>query len=112
MAAVVITLVDVVVFLPIAFLPGITGRFLAEFGVVVTFATLTSLAVSFTITPSLAGNWSLLSKWKPPRFIDAFTRGFTRLRYWYVDASADVGDSHIRRPSSQPPRCSRSARSR
>ncbi len=47
-AAVVITLVDVVVFLPIAFLPGITGRFLAEFALVVVAATLTSLAVSFT----------------------------------------------------------------
>ena len=56
----VITLVDVVVFLPIAFLPGTVGRFLSEFALVVVVATLTSLAVSFTITPSLAGNWSLL----------------------------------------------------
>ena len=63
-AAVVITLVDVVVFLPIAFLPGTVGKFLAEFALVVVVATLTSLAVSFTITPSLAGNWSLLSRWK------------------------------------------------
>ncbi len=94
MAAVVITLVDVVVFLPIAFLPGITGRFLAEFGVVVTFATLTSLAVSFMITPSLAGNWSLLSKWKPPRIIDGFTRGFHRLRTWYVDRPLTWGLAH------------------
>jgi HAE1 family hydrophobic/amphiphilic exporter-1 len=82
-AAVVITLVDVVVFLPIGFLPGQTGRFLAEFGVVVTIATLTSLAISFTITPSLAGNWSLLSPWHPPRAILAFTRGFSRLRDLY-----------------------------
>ncbi len=80
MAAIVITLVDVVVFLPIAFLPGITGRLLGEFGVVVTFATLTSLLVSFTVTPALAGNWSLLSTWKAPGFVDAFTRGFNRLR--------------------------------
>jgi HAE1 family hydrophobic/amphiphilic exporter-1 len=85
MAAVVITLVDVVVFLPIAFLPGITGRFLGEFGVVVTIATLTSLLISFTVTPALAGNWSLLSTWKAPGFVDAFTRGFNRLRSWYVD---------------------------
>jgi HAE1 family hydrophobic/amphiphilic exporter-1 len=82
-AAVVITLVDVVVFLPIAFLPGQTGRFLAEFGVVVTIATLTSLFVSFTITPALAGNWSLLSTWKVPRPIEAFSRGFERLRDFY-----------------------------
>jgi HAE1 family hydrophobic/amphiphilic exporter-1 len=84
-AAVVITLVDVVVFLPIAFLPGQTGRFLAEFGVVVTIATLTSLAVSFTVTPALAGNWSLLSNWKPPRPILAFAAGFARLRDYYSD---------------------------
>ena len=84
-AAIVITLVDVVVFLPIAFLPGQTGRFLAEFGLVVTIATLTSLAVSFTITPALAGNWSLLSRWKVPRFINAFTNGFERLRRFYSE---------------------------
>jgi len=84
-AAVVITLVDVVVFLPIAFLPGQTGRFLGEFGVVVTIATLTSLVVSFTITPALAGNWSLLSRWKAPRPIVAFTNGFSALRDFYSE---------------------------
>ena len=84
-AAVVITLVDVVVFLPIAFLPGQTGRVLGEFGVVVTVATLTSLAVSFTITPALAGNWSLLSRWKPWRPIVAFSEAFSRLRDFYTE---------------------------
>jgi len=84
-AAMVITLVDVVVFLPIAFLPGTVGRFLAEFGLVVTVATLTSLAVSFTITPALAGNWSLLSRWKPPGIVNLFTRGFEATRRLYVE---------------------------
>ena len=83
-AAVVITLVDVVVFLPIAFLPGTVGKFLSEFALVVVTATLTSLAVSFTITPALAGNWSLLSQWKAPRPIQSFARGFERLRQWYA----------------------------
>jgi HAE1 family hydrophobic/amphiphilic exporter-1 len=84
-AAVVITLVDVVVFLPIAFLPGQTGRFLGEFGVVVTMATLTSLCVSFTVTPSLAGNWSLLSSWRAPRIITGFAENFARLRTFYSE---------------------------
>ncbi|MBV9103876.1 MAG: efflux RND transporter permease subunit [Candidatus Eremiobacteraeota bacterium] len=84
-AAVVITLVDVVVFLPIAFLPGIVGRFLSEFGLVVVAATLTSLAIAFTITPSLAGNWSLLSKWRPPWPLRAFASGFERVRRFYVE---------------------------
>ncbi|MGH7737339.1 MAG: efflux RND transporter permease subunit [Candidatus Tyrphobacter sp.] len=83
-SAIVITLVDVVVFLPIAFLPGITGRFLAEFALVVVAASLTSLMVSFTVTPSLAGNWSLRSTWRPWRIIDAFGRGFERSREIYA----------------------------
>jgi hydrophobic/amphiphilic exporter-1 (mainly G- bacteria), HAE1 family len=59
MAAVAITLVDVVVFLPIGFASGIVGRVLREFGLVVAFATLVSLLVSFTLTPLLAARWSL-----------------------------------------------------
>ncbi len=83
-AAIVITLVDVVVFLPIAFLPGTVGRFLSEFALVVVTATLTSLFVSFTVTPALAGNWSLLSKWKAPKLIDRFSNLFERTRLWYA----------------------------
>jgi HAE1 family hydrophobic/amphiphilic exporter-1 len=82
-AAIVITLVDVVVFLPISFLPGSVGLFLREFGLVVTVATLTSLFVSFTITPTLAGRWALMSPWKPWGVIESFTRNFERLRGWY-----------------------------
>jgi HAE1 family hydrophobic/amphiphilic exporter-1 len=83
-AAVVITLVDVVVFLPIAFLPGTVGKFLSEFALVVVVATLTSLCISFTITPALAGNWSLLSRWKAPKPIARFAAGFENLRQWYA----------------------------
>ena len=91
-AAIVITLVDVVVFLPIAFLPGIVGRFLSEFGLVVVAATLTSLAISFTVTPSLAGNWSLFSRWRPWAPLRAFTRGFERVRGgFYTDRVSGVG---------------------
>ncbi len=83
-AAIVITLVDVVVFLPISFLPGSVGLFMREFGLVVTVATLTSLFVSFTITPALSGRWALLSSWRPWGVIDAFTDRFAALREWYV----------------------------
>jgi hydrophobic/amphiphilic exporter-1 (mainly G- bacteria), HAE1 family len=93
-AAIVITLVDVVVFLPIAFLPGITGKFLAEFALVVVAATLTSLAVSFTITPSLAGNWALHSKWKPWRVLDRFGDGFERVRRFYSTTIVDWALGH------------------
>jgi len=83
-AAVVITLVDVVVFLPIAFLGGVVGKQLSEFGIVVSVATLTSLFVSFVVTPTLAGRWSLASEWKPWGIIEAFDRGFERVRGWYA----------------------------
>jgi HAE1 family hydrophobic/amphiphilic exporter-1 len=82
-AAVVITLVDVVVFLPIAFIGGQVGRNLVEFALVVVISTLTSLFVSFTITPTLAGLWALRSHWKPPKPIDWFTERFDALRDWY-----------------------------
>jgi HAE1 family hydrophobic/amphiphilic exporter-1 len=56
---------------------------LREFGLVVTVATLTSLFVSFTVTPTLAGRWALTSTWKPWGVIEWFTHHFERLRVWY-----------------------------
>jgi HAE1 family hydrophobic/amphiphilic exporter-1 len=55
--ALAITLVDVVVFLPIAFSGGIIGSLLQEFSLVVVFSTLMSLFVSFTVTPMLASKF-------------------------------------------------------
>jgi multidrug efflux pump subunit AcrB len=71
-AAVAITMVDVVVFLPIAFLPGIVGAYLREFGAVIVIATLFSLLVSFTLTPLLAARWSVKERSKArPRWLEA-----------------------------------------
>src|SRR5437016_9531565 len=56
-AGMTLTLVDVVVFLPIAFMGGIVGAFFRQFGLTIVFATLFSLVVSFTVTPSLASRW-------------------------------------------------------
>jgi HAE1 family hydrophobic/amphiphilic exporter-1 len=84
-AAIAITLVDVVVFLPIAFLSGIVGKYMQEFGIVIVVATLFSLLVSFTLTPLLAGRWSV-RRFSPgvPRWAQWFQAGFTRLAGWYV----------------------------
>ncbi|HEY3416455.1 MAG TPA: efflux RND transporter permease subunit, partial [Armatimonadota bacterium] len=54
LAAITITLVDVVVFLPIAFMGGMMGAFFRQFGVTVAVATAFSLLISFTLTPMLA----------------------------------------------------------
>lgn len=56
-ASITLTLSDVVVFLPIAFMGGIVGAFFRQFGLTVATATLFSLLVSFTVTPSLASRW-------------------------------------------------------
>lgn len=57
MAAVAITLCDIVVFMPIAFMSGFTGRFFCQFGMTIVFATLFSLFVSFTLTPMLSAKF-------------------------------------------------------
>lgn len=57
LAAIAITLVDVVVYVPIAFMGGMAGQFFRQFGLTVAVATLFSLFVSFTLTPMLASRW-------------------------------------------------------
>ncbi len=57
LAAITITFVDIVVFVPIAFMGGIVGQFFKQFGVTVAVATAFSLFMSFTLTPMLASRW-------------------------------------------------------
>jgi HAE1 family hydrophobic/amphiphilic exporter-1 len=47
----------VAVFLPVAFMTGIVGRFLNSFGLTMAFAILVSLFVAFTLTPMLSARW-------------------------------------------------------
>ncbi|MCS6886173.1 MAG: efflux RND transporter permease subunit [Acidobacteriota bacterium] len=47
------TLSLIVVFLPVAFMEGIVGRFLKSFGLTAAFAIAVSLLVSFTLTPTM-----------------------------------------------------------
>jgi HAE1 family hydrophobic/amphiphilic exporter-1 len=94
-AAIAITLVDVVVFLPIAFMSGIIGKYMIEFGIVVVVATLFSLLVSFTLTPMLAARWSVRKRNpKIPRLIAWFPAGFERLTAWYRDRALPFALSH------------------
>ncbi|MFH1894153.1 MAG: efflux RND transporter permease subunit [Candidatus Zixiibacteriota bacterium] len=47
----------VVVFLPVAYMKGIVGRFFYSFGMTVAFSVLVSLFVAFTLTPMLSSRW-------------------------------------------------------
>ncbi|HPF90891.1 MAG TPA: efflux RND transporter permease subunit [Flavobacteriales bacterium] len=85
--AMAITLVDVVVFLPLALSGGMIGNILREFSLVVVFSTLMSLVVAFTLTPLLASRWGKLEHLTKDtlwgRFSLGFERAIDRLQAWY-----------------------------
>lgn len=76
------TLSLLAVFMPVAFMGGIPGRFLKSFGLTMAAAIAISLLVSFTLTPMLASRWLRLNpvpaserkKYLLERVVDAFYR--------------------------------------
>jgi hydrophobic/amphiphilic exporter-1 (mainly G- bacteria), HAE1 family len=86
LAAIAITLADVVVFLPIAFMGGIVGQFFKPLAVGYVVAVLTSLFVSFTVTPMLAARWYRKGEdveHVTGGFALRFENGFQRFAAWY-----------------------------
>lgn len=73
-----ITLVDVVVFLPLALAGGMIGSILREFSLVVVISTLMSLFVSFTITPLLTSRFGKLERLNDHSFWGRVNLGFER----------------------------------
>jgi HAE1 family hydrophobic/amphiphilic exporter-1 len=57
LAAIAITLADVVVYTPIAFINGTLGQLFRQYGLTIVAATLFSLLIGFTLTPMLASRW-------------------------------------------------------
>ncbi len=51
------TFTIIAVFVPVAFMGGVIGRFFFQFGITVGFAVLVSLYVSFTLDPMLSSRW-------------------------------------------------------
>lgn len=86
-AALSITLVDVVVFLPILFLQVFVADMLKQFSVVVVTSTLTSLLVGFTLTPWLASRIGKKEDLQPTNFFNRFLLGFEhqleKFTNWY-----------------------------
>lgn len=89
LAALTLTAVDLVVFVPIAFMGGVIGQFFRSFGVAISVAVTLSLFVSFTLTPMLASRWfrageKLESTGEGKRgFFGLFDRGYHRLENRY-----------------------------
>ncbi len=71
-----ITLVDVVVYLPLALVGGMIGGMLKQFALVIVVSTLTSLFVSFTVTPMLASRFSRLQQLTDGTLMGRFGRWF------------------------------------
>ncbi|KAA9347000.1 efflux RND transporter permease subunit [Larkinella humicola] len=86
-AAVAITLVIVVVFVPITFVDSVIADLLRQFSLTVAFATMTSLIASFTLTPWMTSRMAKLEHLNPKNpfqaFLLWFERGLTGLTNWY-----------------------------
>lgn len=76
LAAFAITLSIVAVFIPVAFMKGMIGRFFYQFGLTVAFSVLISLFVAFTLTPMLSAKYLRRSEDK-----DHF---LAKIDAWYV----------------------------
>ena len=76
------TLSLLAVFLPVAFMNSIPGRFLRSFGLTMGAAIAISLFVSFTLTPMLASRWLRLdprpASERRKSFLERFVDGFYR----------------------------------
>jgi multidrug efflux pump len=85
------------VFIPVAFIPGITGRFYQQFALTIAFSTLLSAFNSLTLSPAMSalllrphdarkdwfGRWlDFAVGW----FFRLFNRGFERANQWYIKA--------------------------
>ena len=95
MAAIAITMADVVVYTPIAFISGILGQLFRQYGLTIVAATLFSLLISFTLTPMLASRWlrhdektsnnpvARFGRWWDEHF-EALGRGVARTVPWAI----------------------------
>ncbi|HAH08781.1 MAG TPA: AcrB/AcrD/AcrF family protein [Alphaproteobacteria bacterium] len=80
----------VAVFVPIAFMEGIVGRFFFQYGLAIVFSVLVSLLVSLTLTPMLCARFLTKLKLGPiSSRVDAFHHGmeafYRRILHWVLD---------------------------
>jgi hydrophobe/amphiphile efflux-1 (HAE1) family protein len=82
LAVVATTLSLVAVFVPVAFMKGIPGRFLRSFGITMAFSIVVSMLVSFSLTPMMSSRWlkehGTTVKSFGERVVDAFYRPIER----------------------------------
>jgi HAE1 family hydrophobic/amphiphilic exporter-1 len=76
------------VFIPVAFMKGVIGRFFFQFGLTVAFAVLVSLFVSFTLDPMLSSRWydPDIERKGRRNFVQ---RGLDRFNAWFEHTADD-----------------------
>ena len=84
-AALSITMVDVVVFLPLSLVSGIVGQIMRQYALVVVGTTLTSLFVSFTITPTLASRFAKVERLTDRTLLGKFALLFEKYYHRFSD---------------------------
>jgi HAE1 family hydrophobic/amphiphilic exporter-1 len=89
-----ITLVLMAVFIPAAFLPGLTGRLYQQFAMVIAATALISAINALTLKPTQCALW--LRPTVPLDMRNWFYRGFNRAYQWCEDAYAALIDRMVR----------------
>ncbi len=82
LAAMAATFSIAAVFIPVAYMQGMIGKFLFEFGISVAAAVLISLFVALTLTPMMCSRMLRVSH-KHGRMYELLEGGFKRLESWY-----------------------------
>ncbi len=88
-SALAITLVDVVVFAPIALIDNVIGDILRQYSLTIVASTMMSLLVSFTLTPFLASRFSKLNKLDRKNV-------FQRPLIWFEEALKQVNNIYTK----------------
>ena len=101
-ALIAIAFVLIAVFLPAAFITGITGQFYRQFALTIASATMISLIVSLTLSPALCAlvlrphGHRKVKAWEQP--FSAFGNGFTKGFDWLSDGYSSLTAGLIRVP--------------
>jgi HAE1 family hydrophobic/amphiphilic exporter-1 len=93
-----ITMVDVVIYVPLALVNGVIGGMLREFSVVIVTTTLMSLFVSFTVTPLLASRFAKLESLTAETMLGKFGRWFEAKFQKIADGYSNLIDWSLKHP--------------
>jgi len=97
-AAISITFVDIVVFVPLALTTGLIGDIIRGFSIIILVSTLTSLLVSFTVTPILASRFAKLESIDSQSLLNRFGKVFEGAFKWLTDKYALILGWSLRNP--------------